>query len=62
MQEQSIYVTEDAAELAIECENREQLVYFLEYEANYGVYCCKEDMIGQNECKFPHKVLITRKY
>jgi hypothetical protein len=62
MQEQGIYVSEDASELAIECENRQQIVYFLGYEGNFAVYCCPEKMNGQNECMWPHKVLITRKY
>jgi hypothetical protein len=62
MQDQSIYVTEDAGRLAITCKNVKQEVVFLGYEANYEAYCCLEDMIGQNECRFPHKVLMTRKY
>ncbi len=46
----------------IECENRLQEAYFLGYESNYEVYCCVEDMNGQNECNQPYKILIVNKY
>ncbi len=62
MQDQSIYITEDAGRLAITCKNVQQQVVFLGYDANYRVYCCLENMHGQNECILPHRVLITRKY
>ena len=62
MQEQGVYISEDQANLAIECENRLQQVIFLGYQANYGVWCCPEDMNGQNECRFPKRILITRTY
>jgi len=46
----------------VECENRLQEVYFLGYNGNYEVYCCAEDMNGQNECIQPYQVLIINKY
>ncbi len=55
-QGQSIYTTEDQAALGMDCLNRQ--VYFLRYEANFGVYCCPEHMIGQNECLVEKKILI----
>ena len=61
MQGQSIYVTENAANLQISCSNPSQQVVFLGYENNYQVWCCIEKMIGQNTCMEPHKVSITRK-
>jgi len=62
MQDESVYVTEDAGNLAIGCRNLQQKVIFLGWEANYGVYCCLEDMIGQNTCRAPYQILITRTY
>ncbi|VVB81147.1 Uncharacterised protein [uncultured archaeon] len=62
MQDQSIYVTEDAGNLAIECKNPTQTVVFLRYDANYAVYCCLEDMMDQNQCRFEKRVLLTRMY
>ncbi len=55
-QGQTIYVTENAANLPVLC--KEPQVIFLGYDANYKVYCCFEDMIGQNECLYPQKVMI----
>jgi len=62
MQDQSIYVTEEAGHFAIECKNPTRTVVFLRYDANYAVYCCLEDMMGQNECRFEKRVLLTRMY
>jgi len=61
-QGQGVYITEDAAHLAISCKNPQQQVNFLRYDANYAVFCCLEDMIGQNDCRFEKRVLLTRTY
>lgn len=37
-----------------------QPAIYLGYQMNYGIYCCPEDMIGQNECRFPKRILLTR--
>jgi len=57
MQGQDIYPTEDARNIGITCENPGQKAVFLGYSSNFQVYCCLEDMIGQNECIFPYRVL-----
>ena len=57
MQGQDIYPTEDAQRIGIVCENPGQKVVLLGRAANSQVYCCLEDMIGQNECIFPYRVL-----
>jgi hypothetical protein len=62
MQNQNIYVTEDASQAGIECNNQQNLAYFLGYTGEYAVFCCVEDMHGTNECKYPHQVIITRSY
>ena len=33
--------------------------YFLGYSGAYSVYCCKEYLIGQNECRKPIRMLIN---
>lgn len=62
MQNQNIYVTEDASQVGIQCTNQQNLAYFLGYAGRYAVFCCVEDMHGTNECKYPHQVLITKSY
>lgn len=62
MTDQGVYITENAAHMAIACKNPTQTVNFLRYDANYAVFCCLEDMIGQNECRFEKRVLLTRTY
>ncbi len=57
-QDSSVYPTVQIGRLDIVCENMMQEVYFLGYQGAYGVYCCPEHMQGQNECKYPKKVLI----
>jgi len=61
-QNEAIYVTEDARTLGIACRNWQHQVFFLGYTGSYAVFCCTEDMTDQNECRYPHKVLITRTY
>ena len=39
----------------IACEGAESIL-LLKQERRFDVYCCPEDMIGQNECKEPHTV------
>ncbi len=55
-QGQNIYPTEDITGLPIVCSEYQAI--FLGYDANFKVYCCKEDMNGQNECRSPQRILI----
>ncbi|MBW3016322.1 hypothetical protein KY309_01795 [Candidatus Woesearchaeota archaeon] len=61
-QGQAVYVTESAPHLAIACKNPQQQVVFLRYDSNYAIFCCLEDMIGQNACRSEKRVLLTRMY
>ena len=55
-QGQSMYPLEDVSGLGIECQG---VAAFLGYNADFRVYCCLEHMIGQNECRVPHRVRIA---
>jgi len=58
-QTQKIYPEVYLPEISYQCANPNQNMIFLGYQANYGVYCCVEDMIGQNTCGLPRKIIIT---
>jgi len=62
MQDQSVYVTVDQEMVTPSCQKAEDRAIFLGYTGNYMVFCCPEDMSGQNECKYPKRVLMTRTY
>ncbi|MEM3154526.1 MAG: hypothetical protein QW165_03090 [Candidatus Woesearchaeota archaeon] len=57
MQNQAVYISEHAALLALNCRNSQQVAYFLGYTGQYAEFCCAEDMYGQNDCKYPQKIL-----
>jgi hypothetical protein len=62
MQNQNVYVTEDASQVGMQCNNQQNLAYFLGYTGVYAVFCCTEDMNGANDCKYPHQIMIKRSY
>lgn len=55
-QGEPVYPTISVRGLPVICSTPDAL--YLGNEGSYAVYCCREDLIGQNECNFPQKVLL----
>lgn len=57
MQGTEVYRTADADKFGITCTNlNNNKVAYMGSEGRYEVYCCIDDLIGQNSCGTPHRV------
>ncbi len=56
-QNEGFYPTEYLETLPIPCAT--STAYFLRSEGAYEVYCCSEDLIGQNTCRRPQYIRLA---
>jgi len=57
MQGTEVYRTADASKFGITCANLNvQKVAYMGSISRYEVYCCLDDLRGQNTCGTPHRV------
>lgn len=57
MQGTEVYKTADADKFGITCASLDvQKVTYMGSEGRYEVYCCIDDLTGQNGCRTPHRI------